>query len=112
MAKVAEIWRNKKGETIRMLSNAFADTKDEAERASRKNAKVREELEGISFILQAINGIGPFYEHTYQLKDDKGNLINRWRSYIAENLGKIDEPEAENHPVLAAPKKGRKAKVA
>ena len=112
MSKVAETWKNPRGETIRLLANAFADTEEAAEKQCLKVAKVREELEGVKFILQAINGLGGFYQHTYQLKDSNGNLMNRWRSYIAENLGKLPEPEVENHPVLAAPKKGRKAKVA
>lgn len=110
MSKVAETWKNKKGETIHLLANAFADTEETAEKQCLKVAKVREELEGVNFILQAINGLGGYYQHTYQLRDEHGNLYNRWRSYIAENLGKLPEPEA-NHPVLA-PKKGKKTKVA
>lgn len=110
MAKVAESWVNKKGETISLLANAFANSEDDAVKACLKIAKIREELEDVSFILQAINGLGGYFQHTYELTDAQGKGTGRWRSYIAENLGKLEEPEA-NHPQLNT-KSRKRTKVA
>ena len=110
MAKVAESWVNKKGETINLLANAFANSEDEAVKSCLKIAKIREELENVNFILQALNGLGGYFQHTYELTDAQGKGTGRWRSYIAENIGKLPEPEA-NHPTVK-PAKSRKTKVA